>query len=72
VQKKLLSVKIGKILEGGTGVKAVQIENATSKPGQNNFIRFPWKVDKDYPNPVPPQFWKREKLTFREVRGRLK
>ncbi len=44
VQKKLLSVKIGKILEGGTGVKAIWAENAKSKSELKNFIHFPWKV----------------------------
>ncbi len=72
VQKKLLSVKIGKILEGGTGMKAIQAENAKSKPEPKNFIHFPWEAYKNGPNWVPPQFWKREKLTFRDVKGRWK
>ena len=70
VQKKLLSGKIGKILEGGTAVKDVQVENAKSKSELKNFIHFPWKTYKNDPNWVPPQFWKREKLTFRDVKGR--
>jgi len=70
VQKKLLSVKIGKILEGGTGVKAIQVKNVKSKSELKNFIHFPWKVYKGDPNWVPPQFWKREKLTFRDAKGR--
>ena len=70
VQKKLLSVKIGKILEGGTRVKDVQVENVKSKSELNNFIHFPWKACKSDHNWVPPQFWKREKLAFRDVKGR--
>jgi len=70
VQKKLLSVKIGKILEGGTGVKAIQAENAKSKSELKNFMRFPWKVYRRDSDWIPPQFWKREKLTFRDIKGR--
>jgi hypothetical protein len=40
VQKKLLSVKIGKILEGGTGVKAIRAENAKSKSELKKFYPF--------------------------------
>ena len=54
VQKKLLSGKIGKILEGGTAVKDVQVENVKSKSELKNFIHFPWKVYKGDPNWVPP------------------
>jgi hypothetical protein len=70
VQKKLLSVKIGKILEGGTGVKAIQVKNVKSKSELKNFIHFPWKVYRSDRDWIPPQFWKREKLTFRDVKGR--
>jgi len=70
VQKKLISGKIGKILEGGTGVKAIQAEKAMSKPEPKNFIHFPWKAYETDPNWIPPQFWKRKKLTFRDVKGR--
>jgi hypothetical protein len=72
VQKKLLSVKIDKILEGRTGVKAFQVEKVKSKSELKIFIHFPWKVYKGDPNWVPPQFRKREKLTFRDIKGRLK
>ena len=70
VQKKLLSVKIDKILEGGTGVIAVQVENVKSRSELKNFIHFPWKVYRRDPDWIPPQFWKREKLTFRDIKGR--
>ena len=70
VQKKLLSVKIGKILEGGTRVKAIQAENAKSKSELINFIHFSWKVYRRDSDWIPPQFWKREKLTFRDIKGR--
>ena len=70
VQKKLLSVKISKILEGGTGVKAIQAENAKSKAELKKFVHFPWKVNRRDPDWIPPQFWKREKPTFRGFKGR--
>ncbi len=70
VQKKLLSVKIGKILEGGTGVKAIRAENAKSKSELKYFVHFPWKINRRDPDWIPPQFWKREKLTFRDIKGR--
>ena len=53
VQKKLLSVKIGKILEGGARMIAFLIENANSKSELINFIRFPWKVYRSDSDRVP-------------------
>jgi hypothetical protein len=40
VQKKLLSVKIGKIFEEGTGVKAIRAETAKSKSELKIFYPF--------------------------------
>jgi hypothetical protein len=51
-------------------VKAIQVENVKSKSELKNFIHFPWKVYRSDPDWIPPQFWKREKLTFRDVKGR--
>ena len=70
VQKKLLSVKIGKILEGGARVNDVQAENVKSKLDPRILIHFPWSSFESDANCVPPQFGKREKLTFRDVKGR--
>ena len=53
VQKKLLSVKICKILEGGAGMKAFLIENANSKSELINFIRFHRKAFKSDSDRVP-------------------
>jgi hypothetical protein len=44
VQKKLLSGKIGKILEGGARVKDDQVENVKSELELRVLIHFPWKV----------------------------
>ncbi len=70
MQKILLSVKIGKILEEGTGVKAIRAESAKSKSELKNFIHFPWGVYRREPDWIPPQCWKREKLTFTDIKGR--
>jgi hypothetical protein len=70
VQKKLLSVKICKILEAGAKMIAFLIENANSKTELMNFTHFPWKAYRSDPDWNPPLFWKREKLTFRKVKGR--
>ncbi len=40
VQKKPLSVKIDKILEGGARVKDAQVENVKSKSELKNFFPF--------------------------------
>lgn len=53
MQKKLLSVKIGKIYEG-RGVSDIHIEKVITKKDLRKFIHFPWKVYKDNPNWVPP------------------
>lgn len=51
-------------------MKAIQVENVKSKSELKNFIHFPWKVYRSDRDWIPPQFWKREKLTFRDVKGR--
>jgi hypothetical protein len=58
VQKKLLSVKIGKILEGGARMIAFLIENANSKSELINFTHFPWKAYRSDPDRVPLVFGK--------------
>jgi hypothetical protein len=54
VQKKLLSGKIGKILEGGARVKDDQVENAKSKLELRVLIHFPWKAYESDANWIPP------------------
>ncbi len=46
VQKKLLSVKIGKILEGGAIVIDIQVENTKSKSEPIDFVHFYWNVSR--------------------------
>ncbi len=57
VQKKLLSVKIGKILEGGTKLRAFQVENVKSKSELKKFI-FSWKACRRDFDRVPLRFGK--------------
>lgn len=58
VQKKLLSGKIGKILEGGARMIAFPVENASSKSELINFIRFGWKAYRRDSDRVPLSFGK--------------